>query len=136
MSNGGKKVTFAQLLVLYWIMSLANFRGIFDAAVNFITSPVTEMVCAFILDISRNYLIALTRQFMGNQLISLILQSFIVTIPWIMLGHGAIRYPQNTNRVYSTVDNNNPSSTLMPKKNLYILTFLSAIFIFTDFFPL
>ena len=72
--------------------NLINPLAAWNNTVNFIRSPVTEMICAFIIDISRNYIFAFIHQFTGDQLIYPILQCFIVIVPWIMLGHGALRY--------------------------------------------
>ncbi len=104
---------------------------------NFISSPVTEMVCAFIINISRYYIFAFIHQFTGDQLIYPILQLLIILIPWIMLGHGALRYEASKYRSKPYSDlRNNSSNILMPKKNLKILSFLFVAFIFLQFLHL
>ncbi len=116
--------------------ALVNFGGIRDNAVNIIKSPVTEMICAFIIDMSRNYIFAFIHQFSGDHLIYTILQISFLFIPWIMLGHGAFRYEsQKKSKVYPDSNNNNSSSTMIPKKNLLLSSFLLAAFIIVRFLP-
>jgi hypothetical protein len=118
--------------------SLINLRGICDNVVNFIRSPVTEMVCAFIIEMSKYYIFAFIFQFTGNQLIYPLLQFSILMVPWIMLGHGALRHmaSRNTVNVYSDLNDYDSSNIQKPKKNVYLLGFLFATFFIIEFLPL
>ena len=125
--------------MVYIIMSiLINPLAIWNNTINFIRSPVTEMVCAFIINISRDYIFAFIHQFTGDQLIYPILQLLIILIPWIMLGHGALRYEPSKYRgkPYSDLKIYNSSNILIPKKHLKILSFLFVALIFLQFFHL
>ena len=110
------------------MMNMINPKGLSNNVVNLISNPITEMVCAFIIDISRNYILGFMRPFTGDQLNYLFLVSVFIIIPWIMLGHGAIRYIQNTDETFVDLSNNNLSNVRFKKRNLSLLTFLLAAF--------
>ena len=118
--------------------NLINPLTAWNNTVNFIRSPITEMVCAFIIDISRTYIFAFIHQFTGDQLIYLILQYMIIFIPWIMLGHGALRHEASKYRgkSYSDLKNFNSSNILMPKKSVKLISLLFAALGFLQFFHL
>jgi len=99
-------------------------RSVFKKSVSFIKSPVTEMIFAAIIDLSRNYLFAFIHQFIGDQLIYTIIQYLILIIPWIMLGHGALRFPQKTNKENSYFGHQDYSKSLKQNNNFLIMSLL------------
>jgi hypothetical protein len=113
---------------------LVNPNGLYGKFVSFIKSPVTEMVLAAAIDLSRNFLFSFVYQYIGDQLVYSIIQYLIILIPWIMLGHGALRYPQKTSKQNLDINYNN-SSILSKGKNLNLLplifTFSILIKLFT-----
>jgi hypothetical protein len=109
---------------------------LFHKFISLIKDPVTEMVLAAIIDLSRNYIFSFIHQYIGDPLIYTIIQYLIVLIPWIMLGHGALRYPQKTN-VKSLDINYDDSSTLpKPKTNLNLLILFFSISFIIKFISL
>jgi hypothetical protein len=92
------------------------------------------MVLAAAIDLSRNYIFSFIDQFMVDKLVFSIIQYLIIIIPWIMLGHGALRYPQKTNKKNLDINYNN-SSILSKGKNQNLLplifTFSILIKLFT-----
>lgn len=118
-------------------MSLINLRRIGNKTAEFIRSPKTEMILAFIIEMSKNYIFAFIYQFTGDQMLYTILRCLILLVPWIMLGHGAFRYEsKKLSNFYSNLNYHNSSKTLKPKKNLNLLSFLLAIFLVIEFLPL
>ena len=116
--------------------NLINPKEIPKNVANLITSPITEMVCAFIIDISRNSILGFLSPFSGNNLSYLFLVSIFIILPWIMLGHGAIRYTHNKDKEFIDLSNNNLSNPQMPKRNLNLLSLLLATYIITKLFTL
>ena len=118
-------------------MSLVNLRVVGNNALKFIRSPKTEMILAFIIDMSKNYIFVFIHQLTGEQMLYSILQLFILLVPWIMLGHGALRYEyQNKYRTYSNLSNQNTPNTMQPKKNLSLLSLIFITFVSMKFlFP-
>ena len=115
-------------------MGLINLRGIGNNALKFIRSPKTEMILAFIIEMSKSYIFAFIYQFTGDQMLYTILRGLILLVPWIMLGHGAFRYEsQKTYNFYPNLNKQNSPNTLKPKKNLNLSSFLLATFIFMKF---
>ena len=114
-------------------MNLINLRAMGNNTAKFIRSPITEIIFAFFLEMSRNYIFAFIHQFTGDQLVYTISQYLIVFLPWIMLGHGMFRYEsQKIDNVYSNLNNYNSDNTLKPRKNLNLLSFLLATFIIIE----
>lgn len=111
--------------------NLINPKGISKNVFILLSSPITEMVCAFVIDISRNYILGFMYPFTGDNLNYLFLVSFLIIIPWIMLGHGAIRHTQNKDKAFANLSNNNLSNPQMQKRNLNLLIFLLPAFIIT-----
>jgi hypothetical protein len=111
-------------------MSLINLRRIGNKTAEFIRSPKTEMVLAFIIEMSKNYLFLFIQQLTGDQILYTVLQFLILLVPWIMLGHGAFRYEAlKSYKGYSSLNNHNlPNPRL--KINLNLTSFLFAAFIF------
>ena len=91
--------------------------------VSFVKSPVTEMIVAACIDLSRNFLFSTLHQYIGDQLIFSIIQYTIIILPWIMLGHGALRFPQKTNN-YSNIDCHQFNNQLTQKKNMNLLSLM------------
>ena len=111
-------------------MSLINLRRIGNKTAEFIRSPKTEMVLAFIIEMSKNYLFLFFHQLTGDQILYTVLRCLILLVPWIMLGHGAFRYEaQKTYKGYSSLNNHNLSNSPRPKINLNLTSFLLAAFI-------
>ena len=106
------------------MINLINLRGKCDDALGLIRNPVTEMISAFVIDMSKNYIFAFVHQFTGNNLTYLIFQYSLLILPWIILGHGALRYinSQNTGNVYSNLKNS--YSTQISKKSLNLPIFV------------
>lgn len=115
---------------------MTNQLATASKVVNFISSPITEMICAFIIDISRSFIFTFIYQFTGDQLIYPILQYLIIFIPWIMLGHGALR--NETSRfkgnISSPLESLNSSTALVTKKYPKLVSFLFIVFVFLQFF--
>ena len=91
------------------------------------------MIVAACIDLSRNFLFEIFHQYFGDQMIFSLIQYIIIILPWIMLGHGALRYPQKTIN-YSNLDYYENDDQLTQKKNtnllsLMILTSLAIKFI-------
>jgi hypothetical protein len=118
--------------------SLTKPRGKREFAGDFIRNPVTEIVCAFILEMSKSFIFAFIFQFTGDQLVYTIFQYSFLMIPWIMLGHGALRHTasQNTANIYSGFNDENSPSIQMQKKNLNLFSLLFAAFIIIELLPL
>jgi len=115
-------------------MNLINLREIGNNALKVIRSPKTEMILAFIIEMSKNYIFASIHQFTGDQLLYNILQYLILLIPWIMLGHGALRYEAQTKyETYSNIGSKIYPSTLKRKKNLNLLSIIFITFVFVKF---
>ena len=112
-----------------------NFAGKWNNPVDFIRNPVTEMVSAFVIDMSKNFIFAYLYQFTGDNLVFLILQYSLLILPWIMLGHGALRYMkyQSKRNTYSDLENFN--STQMSKKSLNLVSLVFGMFIIIQFLP-
>ena len=117
---------------------LRNQLVIGNKVVSLISNPITEMICAFIIDQSKHALLALIHQFTGDQLIYSILLILFLLTPWIMLGHGAFRYENSKFKgvAYTPLGNFSSSDALMSKKRLKLVSFLFAIFVFLQFFNL
>ena len=98
-------------------------KGTLKKVVRFVKSPVTEMIIAACIDLSRNFLFASLHQFISDQMIFSLFQITIIILPWIMLGHGALRFPQKTNNYYNNdfYENNNQ---LIQKKNTNFLSLI------------
>ena len=104
--------------------------SIFNRIVDLIKNPITEMVVAAIIDLSRNYLFIVMNQFIGDPLPYLIFQVSIVVVPWIMLGHGALRYPEKTNNAHFNIHSDSFSSVIGHKNlNLFNLVVVSSLVI-------
>lgn len=116
--------------------NVINPKEIPRNVVSLITSPITEMVCAFIIDVSRNSILGFITPFSGNNLSYLFLVSIFIILPWIMLGHGAIRYIHNKDKEFINLSNNNLSDPKMQKRNLNLLSFLFATYFITRLFTL
>lgn len=114
-------------------MSRIDLRGIGNNAHKFIRSLKTEMIPAFIIEMSKNYIFAFIYQLTGDQMLYTILQGLILLAPWIMLGHGAFRYESQKTYNFSSLSNHNSPNTLKPKKNLNLLSFILATFVFMKF---
>lgn len=110
------------------MIKLINKKGKIDKVVIFIGHPITEMVCAFIINFSRQYFLGFMRPFTGSQLDYILLVSILVITPWIMLGHGAIRYIRNTDKAFVDISNKNISKSKMQKGNLNLLSSLLVAF--------
>ena len=111
------------------MMNLINQKGMTENVVTFISHPITEMVLAFIIDFNRRYILGFMRPIIGDNLNYLLLVSILIVIPWIMLGHGAIRYIQNKDKTFVDLSKNNSSNAQPKKRNLNLLSFLLAAFI-------
>lgn len=111
------------------MMDLIYPKGITKNVVTLISNPITEMVCAFIIDMSRNYILGVIHPFLETDLNYLFLVSILLLFPWIMLGHGAIRYIQNKKNEFVKLSNNNPSHPQIQKKNLNLFIFLLTTYI-------
>ena len=72
-------------------------RRVYNRTVSFVKNPVTEMIFAASIDLCRNNIFSFIYQFIGDQLVYTIIQYLILVIPWIMLGHGMLRYTPKTN---------------------------------------
>ncbi len=119
---------------MYQVMTnILDSKGMVKRVVNLISNPITEMVCAFIIDFSRNYIIGFLQPFAGDHLHFLMIL-FLIVVPWIMLGHGAIRYTQNTDKAFTDLSNNNLSSVQIQKRNPKLLGFLLTAFVITKLF--
>lgn len=117
---------------------LTNQLAIGNKTLNFISSPIAEMICAFIIDLSRNYLFAFIYQFTGDQLIYPVLQYLIIFIPWIMLGHGALRHEalRFKGDIFSSLESFNSLNTIKLKKSSKLICFFFVFFVFLQFFHL
>ncbi len=113
-----------------------NLAGKWDNPVDFIRNPVTEMVSAFVIDMSKNFIFAYYVSIYRKQFSLLNLQYSLLILPWIMLGHGAFRYInyQNKRNTYSDLENFN--SPQMSKKSLNIVSLVFGMFIIIQFLPL
>lgn len=106
-------------------------RTLFKKLVNFLKSPVTEMIVAACIDLSRNFLFTVVHQYTGDQMIYSIIQYTILILPWMMLGHGALRFPQKTYSTYNDLDNYGLTTSILPKKkgNFLSLMLITSIVI-------
>ena len=102
-------------------------KGGFKKLVSFVKSPVTEMIVAACIDLSRNFLFEILHQYFGSQIIFSLIQLTIIIIPWIMLGHGALRFPQKTND-YHNLDYYESNNKLTQKNtNFLSLLIISSL---------
>ena len=117
---------------------LINQLIIENKIVSFISSPIIEMICAFIIDQSKYFIFTFIHQFIGDSLLYPIAQILIILVPWIMLGHGAFRHENSRfkGNTYGSLENFNSSNNLPSKKNSGLVSFLFAAFIFLQFFNL
>ena len=109
-----------------------------NKVVNFIRSPITEMICAFIIDQSKYYIFSFIHQFTGDQLIYPIFQMLIILVPWIMLGHGAFRHENSRfkGNISATLETFNSSNSFESKKSPRLVSLIIASFIFLQFIHL
>lgn len=118
-------------------MSLINLGGIGNNALKFIRSPKTEIILAFILEMTKTFTFAFVFQFTGDQLIYTIFKYSFLMVPWIILGHGMLRHEsQKTYKGYSNLDNHNSLDNINTKKTLNLSSFLLATFIIIEFLSL
>lgn len=82
------------------------------------------MIVAACIDLSRNFLFTIVHQYTGDQMIYSIIQYTILILPWIMLGHGALRFPQKTYNTYNDLDNYSFTNSIPPKKRVNLLSLI------------